>query len=66
MMDVVGKTKDNDKAKIDLAVYCKRLDLEMKELPNGKLLKLKADHGLTTNEEKSICQRLKYLRMQEQ
>jgi len=28
VMDVKGKTKDNDNARKDLALYCRRLNLE--------------------------------------
>ena len=30
MMNAIGKTKYNDKARMDLALYCKRKDLELK------------------------------------
>jgi len=37
-MDVKGKTKDNEKVRKKLEVYCKRRDLELKPQPNGKLM----------------------------
>ena len=46
-MNVSGKTKENDKAQIDLALYCRRKDLELKSGDNGKLLKPKANYTLT-------------------
>jgi len=30
VMNVTGKTKDNEKARRDLGLYCKRKDLELK------------------------------------
>ena len=41
MMNVSGKTKDNEKARMDLALYCRRKDLELKSVANGKLLSQK-------------------------
>ena len=36
IMDVKGKTKDNEKARRDLELFCCRSDLHLTELPNGK------------------------------
>ena len=63
VMDIKGNTKDNEKARKDLEVYCKRKDLELKLQPNGKLLKPKAIYTLTSEEAKAVCQWLKDLRM---
>lgn len=63
VMDVKGKTKDNEKARKDLELYCKRRDLELKPQPNGKLLKPKAIYSLTAQEAKLVCKWLKDLRM---
>lgn len=63
VMDVKGKTKDNEKARKDLQIYCKRKDLELKPQPNGKLLKPKANYSLSAQEAKLVCQWLKDLRM---
>ena len=38
VMNVSGKTKDNEKARMVLPLYCKRPDMELKLLPNGKYL----------------------------
>ena len=62
-MNVKGKTKDNEKARKDLELYCKRRDLELKPQPNGKLLKPKAIYSLTAQEAKLVCKWLKDLRM---
>ncbi|XP_024630664.2 uncharacterized protein [Medicago truncatula] len=63
VMNVSGKTKDNEKARMDLPEYCKRPDMELKLLPNGKYLKPKVVYSLTSAEAKSVCQWLKELRM---
>ncbi|KAK2429708.1 hypothetical protein QL285_028127 [Trifolium repens] len=63
VMDVQGKTKDNEKARKDVELYCNRKDLELKTLPNKKLLKPKANFSLTSSEAKLVCQWLKELKM---
>jgi len=55
VMNVMGKTKNNEKARRDLELYCKRKYLELKVQDNGKILKPKAYYTLTTNEAKSVC-----------
>ena len=57
------KTKDNDKQRMDLSLYCRLRDLELKSHPNGKMLKPKANYTLATKEIKHVCQWLKDLRM---
>ncbi|XP_068503878.1 uncharacterized protein [Phaseolus vulgaris] len=63
IMDVKGKTKDNDKARKDLTLHCRRPDLELKLQANGKILKPKANYTLTTGESKLVYQWIKELRM---
>ncbi|XP_058750302.1 uncharacterized protein LOC131623315 isoform X2 [Vicia villosa] len=63
VMDVQGKTKDNENARKDMELYCNRKDLELKTLPNGKLLKPKATYSLTPQEAKLVCRWLTELRM---
>ncbi|KAK2383561.1 hypothetical protein QL285_070997 [Trifolium repens] len=63
VMNVTGKTKDNDKARKDLAKLCVRGDLEMQPLPNGKLAKPKATYSLTSEEAKLVCKWIKELKM---
>jgi len=63
VMNVTGKTKDNDKARMDLGLYYRRRDLELKSHPNGKKLKPKANCTLATEEIKHVCQWFKDLRM---
>jgi len=63
VMNVPGKTKDNEKARMDLPLHCKRPEMELQLLPNGKYLKSKVVYNLSADEAKSICQWLKELRM---
>jgi hypothetical protein len=63
VMNVKGKTKDNEKARKDLSLYCCRRDLEMQALPNGKIGKPKASYTLTKSDAKLVCKWLKELRM---
>jgi hypothetical protein len=63
VMNVKGKTKDNEKARKDLSRYCCRRDLEMQALPNGKIGKPKASYTLTKSDAKLVCKWLKELRM---
>jgi len=63
VMNVSGKTKDNEKARMDLPQHCKRPDMELKLLLNGKYLKPNVVYSLTSNEAKSVCQWLIELRM---
>ena len=39
VMNISGKTKDNEKARMDIGLYCRQKDLELKSEANGKLLK---------------------------
>ena len=61
--NVSGKTKDNDKARRDITLYCRRRDLELQSHSNGKLLKPKANYTLTKDEAKIVCRWIKELRM---
>ena len=58
-MNVSGKTKDNDKARMNLALYCRHKDLELKSGANEKLLKPKANYTLTADQTKLVCQWIK-------
>jgi hypothetical protein len=44
VMNVKGRTKDNEKARKDLALICKRNDLLLVKQANGKFLKLRANY----------------------
>jgi len=63
VMNANGNTKDNEKAMIDLTLYCRRKDLELKLGDNEKLLKPKANYTLTANQTKLVCQWIKELRI---
>ena len=61
VMNISGKTKDNEKARMDLALYCRRKDLELKSGANGKLLKPKENYSLTADQTKLVCHWIKEL-----
>jgi len=63
VMNVSGKTKDDEKARMDIAFNYRRKDLELKSVANGKLLKSKAYYTLTVDQTKLICQWIKELWM---
>ncbi|XP_073221455.1 uncharacterized protein [Cicer arietinum] len=63
VMNIKGKTKDNEKERKDLSLLCFRGDLEMQALPNGKMGKPKANYTLTSSDAKMVCKWLKELRM---
>ena len=48
---------------MDLSLYCRRGDLELKSHPNGNMFKPKANYTLATEEIKHVCQWLKDVRM---
>lgn len=60
-MDVKGKTKDNVKARVDVKKYCKRPELELREV-NGKTVKLKESYTLTKEQQKLVLEWTKQLR----
>jgi len=47
VMDIKDKTKDDIKARMDLKKYCRRKELELQHLTNGKVLKPKANFVLS-------------------
>ncbi|KAL3328066.1 hypothetical protein AABB24_035628 [Solanum stoloniferum] len=59
MMDVKGKTKDNLKARMDIKDCCRRKELWLQELQNGKIVKPKASFSFTLDEKREICERVK-------
>ncbi|XP_004506268.1 uncharacterized protein [Cicer arietinum] len=58
-----NKTKDNEKARMDLAIICQRSDLELVPHNHGKMTKPKANYCLTSNETKNVCKWIKELKM---
>ena len=63
VMNVSGKTKDNDKARRDIILYSQRKDLQLKSQGNGKWLKPKENYTITKDEVKIVCHWIKELRM---
>ncbi|XP_004488345.1 uncharacterized protein [Cicer arietinum] len=63
VMNVKNKTKDNEKARMDLAIICQRSDLELVPHNNGKMKKPKANYCLTSSEAKKVCKWIKELKM---
>ena len=62
-MNVTGKRKDNEKARMGLALYCSCPNLELKQLANGKRFKPKANYSLSIEEAKLVCRWIKELRV---
>ena len=46
MMNVNGKTKESLKARTNINESCRRIELWIQELQNGKIVKLKDDFSL--------------------
>jgi len=63
VMNVSGKTKDNDKARRDIGLYCRCKDLQFKSQDNGKWLKPKTNYTITKDESKIVFCSIKELRM---
>jgi hypothetical protein len=61
-MDIPDKSKDNVKARVDLAVLCDRPNLEMKPPSGGKTWRRpKADFVLSRAQRKEVLQWIKML-----
>jgi len=58
VMNMSNKTKDNEKARKDLALYCRRSYL-LEPLGNKKMLKPKAKYILTVVEANLVCSLVK-------
>ena len=54
IMNIKGKTKDNENARLDLAMLCKHPELELKYI-NDKPSKLKAAYVLRDKKIKEVC-----------
>jgi hypothetical protein len=63
VMDVKGKSKDNAKARMDLADICKRRELELQYISDGKTIKPKAKYSFTIEQKRTICEWVKHLKM---
>uniref|UniRef100_A0A1U7YJY3 Uncharacterized protein LOC104248805 n=1 Tax=Nicotiana sylvestris TaxID=4096 RepID=A0A1U7YJY3_NICSY len=62
VMDDKNKTKDNLKARMDLQEYCRRRELELKEV-NNRLVKPKASYTYTLDDKQKICDWVRNLKM---
>ncbi|KAJ8625638.1 hypothetical protein MRB53_034168 [Persea americana] len=63
VMGVPGKTKDNDKARLDMKDICKRPGLELYETPNGKIAKPHAKYTLSKKQVEDVCTWIKSLKL---
>ena len=63
VMDVKDKSKDNIKARLDLAEFCNRPELQLQRRVNGQLIKPKACYTLTKEQRKSVCEWVTRLRL---
>ncbi|KAJ8648244.1 hypothetical protein MRB53_001267 [Persea americana] len=63
VMGVLGKTKDNDKARFDMIDICKCPGLELYETPNGKIAKPHAKYTLSKKQVEDVCTWIKSLKL---
>jgi hypothetical protein len=62
VMDIPKRTKDNAKARFDLANICDREKLHMKKKPTGRWVKRKASYSLTKAHKTLVLQWIKNLK----
>ena len=63
VMNVTGKTKDNDKARLDMKDICKRPTLEIYESSNGKTVKPQANYTLSKKQVEEVCTWIRSLKL---
>lgn len=63
VMDVPGKTKDDVKARLDMADMCDRAELNVERGVNGRTLKPKASDVLSLDKRKGVCEWAQQLTM---
>ncbi|XXG88832.1 hypothetical protein AAC387_Pa12g0989 [Persea americana] len=63
VMGVPGKTKDNDKARLDMKDIYKRPGLELYGTPNGKIAKPHAKYTLSKKQVEDVCTWIKSLKL---
>jgi len=56
VMDVPGKTKDDVKARLDMADMCDRPKQNVERGVNGRTLKPKASYVLSLDKRKGVCE----------
>ncbi|XP_063942632.1 uncharacterized protein LOC135150300 [Daucus carota subsp. sativus] len=63
VMNVPGKIKDNDKARLDMKDICKRPALEIHESSNGKSVKPQARYTLSKKQIEDVCTWIRSLKL---
>lgn len=63
VMDIKDKTKDNLNARMDMRDLCRRRDLELVDLGDGKFNKPKAEYTLSASQRRAVCEWLLQLRL---
>jgi len=63
VMDNSERTKDNEKARMDLKEYCRRSDLHLQQNADGRWIKPKAKFTLNDDQKKDVCEWVHELKM---
>jgi len=63
VMDIKEKTKDNVKARKDMSIICRRPELELFDLGNGKFKKPKALCTLSAAQRRAVCEWILQLKL---
>jgi hypothetical protein len=63
VMDIKEKTKDNVKARKDMSIICRRPELELVDLGNGKFKKPKALYTLSAAQRRAVCEWILQLKL---
>ena len=63
VVNIKGKTKDGDKARMDIADLCARGDLVLQDVGNGRMGKPKANYTLSPNDVKLLYKWMNELKM---
>ena len=63
VMDVPGKTKDDVKARLDMAEMCDQSELNLNHGVDGRTLKPKASYALSLDKRKGVCEWAQQLTM---
>ncbi|KAL3358675.1 hypothetical protein AABB24_015666 [Solanum stoloniferum] len=63
IMDNSERTKDNEKARMDLKEYCRRSDLHLQQNAYGRWIKSKAKFTLNDDQKKDVCEWVHELKM---
>ena len=63
IMDNKDRTKDNVRARLDLQEICRRPDLHLESIANGKYRKPKASYCLSRSQKDDVCEWIQGLKM---